>query len=175
MVTWRKCWLLVGKGVFYLCPHSKLRAAVLRMWGAKIGRNTRINWVVFTNPVTEFSHLTTGEGCFIGAGAILDLIGQIRMGARCSIAPGCILMTHSDPGSTSASHLCDVFPKRVGEIVLKDDVWIGAGAVVLDGVKIGDRAVIGAGSLVTKEIPPAVVAFGRPAAPVRPLARVTPA
>lgn len=168
----RICWLLLGKGLFYLCPHPKLRAAVLRLWGARIGPNTRIHSVLFTNPVTDFSHLTVGEGCFIGVGTILDLIGHIHMGTRCSIAPGCILMTHSDPGSAGASHLCDRYPKRVGAITLGDDVWVGAGAVVLDGVTVGHRAVVGAASLVTKDIPSGVVAFGRPAVPVRSLGKV---
>lgn len=49
------------------------------------------------------------------------------------------------------------FPVRIG-----NDVWIGAGAVILPGVTIGDGAVIGAGSVVTHDIPPNVVAFGVP-------------
>lgn len=50
-----------------------------------------------------------------------------------------------------------------GPITVGDDVWIGAGAVILPGVTIGDRSVIGAGSVVTRDIPPDSVAVGVPA------------
>ncbi|WP_038882852.1 DapH/DapD/GlmU-related protein, partial [Vibrio rotiferianus] len=47
-------------------------------------------------------------------------------------------------------------------ISIGDSVWIGAGAIILDGVAIGDRAIIGAGSVVTKDIPADSVAVGNP-------------
>ncbi|MCE7530637.1 DapH/DapD/GlmU-related protein [Polynucleobacter sp. IMCC 29146] len=52
---------------------------------------------------------------------------------------------------------------RVGSIVINKYAWLGAGAIVLPGVSIGEGAVIGAGSVVTKDIPPYVVAVGNPA------------
>ena len=54
------------------------------------------------------------------------------------------------------------FPVRIG-----NGVWIGAGAVILPGVTIGDYAVIGAGSIVTKDIPANMIAFGDPCRVVR--------
>lgn len=50
-----------------------------------------------------------------------------------------------------------------GDIVIKDDVWIGYGAIILSGVTVGQGAVIGAGSVVTKDIPPYAIAVGNPA------------
>jgi acetyltransferase-like isoleucine patch superfamily enzyme len=50
-----------------------------------------------------------------------------------------------------------------GGIVIEDDVWIGFGVIVLDGVKIGKGAVLGAGSVVTRDIPDNTVAVGVPA------------
>ncbi|WOD65193.1 sugar O-acetyltransferase (plasmid) [Niallia taxi] len=47
-------------------------------------------------------------------------------------------------------------------VVIEDNVWIGAGAIILPGVRIGENTVIGAGSVVTKDIPPNVVAIGSP-------------
>lgn len=55
-------------------------------------------------------------------------------------------------------------PVRIGK-----NVWIGAGVIILPGVTIGDHSVIGAGSLVSKDIPANVVAYGTPARPVRPI------
>ncbi|MEY8748774.1 DapH/DapD/GlmU-related protein [Bacillales bacterium AN1005] len=47
-------------------------------------------------------------------------------------------------------------------MVIEDNVWIGAGAIILPGVRIGENTVIGAGSVVTKDIPPNVLAIGSP-------------
>ena len=49
------------------------------------------------------------------------------------------------------------------------DVWIGGGAIILPGVRIGDRAVIGAGSIVTRDVPPDVFAAGNPCRVIRPV------
>ena len=54
-----------------------------------------------------------------------------------------------------------------GDIVVGNDVWIGYEAVVMAGVKIGDGAIIGARSLVTKDIPPYTIVGGLPAKPIR--------
>jgi maltose O-acetyltransferase len=56
---------------------------------------------------------------------------------------------------------------KQGSIVIEDDVWIGAGAIILTGVKIGQGSVIGAGSVVTKDIPEYSIAVGNPAKVVK--------
>lgn len=57
--------------------------------------------------------------------------------------------------------------KRTGTTVIGNDVWIGAGAIILRGVTIGDGAVVGAGSVVTKDVPPYAIVGGVPAKPIR--------
>ncbi len=61
----------------------------------------------------------------------------------------------------------DGFPSSKGDILVGNDVWIGTNATVLSGVKIGDGAVIGAGSLVTRDVPPFTLAVGTPARVLR--------
>lgn len=56
---------------------------------------------------------------------------------------------------------------RAGKIVIGNDVWIGAGAIILKGVTVGDGAVVGAGSVVTKDVPPYAVVGGIPAKLIR--------
>ncbi|GMA34499.1 hypothetical protein GCM10025876_07030 [Demequina litorisediminis] len=55
-------------------------------------------------------------------------------------------------------------------IVIEDNVWLGGGVIVCPGVTIGKDSVVGAGSVVTKDIPPGVVAVGNPARVIRPVA-----
>lgn len=61
---------------------------------------------------------------------------------------------------------------RARPIVIGNDVWIGGHSVLLPGVRIGDGAVIGAGSVVTHDIPPRTLAFGNPCRPQRPITEV---
>ena len=96
---------------------------------------------------------------------ILDT-SPVHIGANAFIAPGVCL--------SCAGHSID--PEQRGEgistsapITLEEDVWIGANAVVCGGVTIGKGSVIGAGSVVTRDIPAGMVAAGRPCRPIRPV------
>lgn len=88
--------------------------------------------------------------------------GFFRIGNDVAIAPNCTII-----GANHNFQRTDVAIKQQGVsnrggIVIEDDVWIGANCVVLDGVTIGTGCVIGAGSVVTKSIPPYSIAVGNP-------------
>jgi maltose O-acetyltransferase len=75
----------------------------------------------------------------------------------------------------TATHPMDAAERRAGlefakPIVIGDDVWVGGGAVICPGVTIGDRSIIGAGSVVTRDIPADVIAAGNPCRVIRPIA-----
>lgn len=96
---------------------------------------------------------------------ILDT-SPVHIGAGAFIAPGVCLACsgHSlDPAQRSEGI------STSAPITLEDDVWIGANAVICGGVTIGKGSVIGAGSVVTRDIPAGVVAAGTPCRPVRPV------
>lgn len=85
--------------------------------------------------------------------------GKVTFGDHVFIAPNCTF--------TTAEHALDAEQRNEGlevalPITVGNNVWIGAGTIVLGGVTIGDNAVIGAGSVVTKDIPPNVIAVGVP-------------
>ena len=74
----------------------------------------------------------------------------------------------------TATHPLSAAERRTGlesakPIIIGSDVWVGGGTVICPGVTIGDRSVIGAGSVVTRSIPPDVVAAGNPCRVIRPL------
>jgi galactoside O-acetyltransferase len=89
---------------------------------------------------------------------------EIRIGDGVMIAPSCTLTTTGHPVHPALRHDYNRFSEP---IVLADKVWLGSNVVVLPGVTIGYGAVVGAGSVVSKDVPPMVVALGVPCRPVR--------
>ncbi len=90
------------------------------------------------------------------------VIGPIIIGNHVNIAQGVVLsgMNHSYKDS---SKRIDEQKVITSPIIIEDDVWIGANCVILPGVKVGKHSVIGAGSVVTKDIPSYSLAVGNPA------------
>ena len=104
------------------------------------------------------------EGGFLNAGVkILDL-APVYFGRYVQIGPNVVISTAGHPLDLAER----VLPMATANpIHIGDSVWIGAGAVILDGITIGDRSVIGAGSVVTKDIPADCVAVGNPCKVIR--------
>jgi acetyltransferase-like isoleucine patch superfamily enzyme len=100
-----------------------------------------------------------GNKCTINRGSLI--MGQVDIGNNCLIAPNCIVVgsNHNFSDSTKPINQQGISSKG---LVLKDNVWLGAQVAVLDGVTIGENSIIGAGSVVTKDIPPNSIAVGNP-------------
>jgi acetyltransferase-like isoleucine patch superfamily enzyme len=92
--------------------------------------------------------------------------GNITIGNRVSIAPRVTLVTSSHPNH---SRIRGFAPISQGPIVIEDDAWLGAGCVILPGVRIGRGAVVGANSVVSHDVPALHVVAGHPARTVREL------
>ena len=101
-----------------------------------------------------FTHIFAGGGVTIGAGTMIS--------ANCSISS----VTH--PKNSRDRHRFDLTPEEAGEalcrpVVIGRNVWLGMGAIILPGVTIGDDAIVGAGAVVTKDVPERTVVVGTPA------------
>jgi acetyltransferase-like isoleucine patch superfamily enzyme len=92
--------------------------------------------------------------------------GPIDVGRRVEIAPRCAFYSY-DHGIAPELPVREQAINTKGGILLDDDVWLGYGVIVLDGVHIGKGAVIGAGSVVTSSIPSEGIAVGNPARIIR--------
>ena len=92
--------------------------------------------------------------------------GSITIGNRVSIAPRVTLVTSSHPNNSKTRGFA---PVSQGPITIEDDAWLGAGCVILPGVRIGRGAVVGANSVVSQDVPPLHVVAGQPARTVRQL------
>lgn len=134
----------------------------------KIGSNTTVeNGVSFQifHPFREHRAIVIGDHVYIGTGCQFMVNSQITIGSNSMVATGTILV---DNGHEFArGELIRSQPLTTSKIVIGEDVWIGAGCVVLLGVEIGNGAIVGAGSVVNKSIPADQVWAGVPARFIR--------
>jgi len=109
----------------------------------------------------SLSNVTTGRFCSIGQGARIGLGGH----------PSNFLSTHPAFYSNGTQTLLHIAASSAFEesssVVLGNDVWIGANTLIMGGIKVGDGAIIGAGAVVTKDIPAYAIAVGCPAKVIR--------
>ncbi len=129
---------------------------ILRQIFGKMGEHVDVNppfWCDYGYNTSVGDYFFANRYCQILDG------GKVTFGDHVFIAPNCLF--------TTAEHALDPEQRNAGlevalPITVGNNVWIGAGTIVLGGVSIGDNTVIGAGSVVTKSIPANVVAVGAP-------------
>lgn len=118
--------------------------------------------------VNRGARVVVGEGTHIQANCVLNgLVGDIRIGRNVMIAPHCGFFSYQHKIDDLSRPMCEQEVISKGDIVIEDDVWLGMGAKVMDGVCIGRGSVIGAGAVVTSDIPPYSITLGVPARVVR--------
>lgn len=122
---------------------SKIRAITWRMMGAKVGKNAGIGYGIYLD-VSGLERLEIGENFLIGAESLL-------------------LLHRRDLSKYYQGMNPHDIPMREGNIKIGDNVQIGMRALILPGVTIGDGAVIGANSVVTRDVPPYTTVAGQPA------------
>lgn len=109
--------------------------------------------------------IDVGDYCLICPGVRLDSACHIEVGDNTMLAAGAYLTDADWHDIYDRTRMIGANAK----ITLEDNVWIGDGAIVCKGVTVGANSVIGAGSVVTRDIPANVIAAGNPAAVIRPL------
>ena len=167
----RRQWFFIQQRIFYvfsfLLPDNrfggKCRAALLRWNGAKIGAECFVRGDL---RIQESFNLTLGDWVFVNSGCCFDLAAPITIGAGAQLAYQVMLVTgdheFGPPHNRAGLHCAK--PIEIGA-----GAWIGARAILLPGVKIGDGSVVAAGAVVTKDVPPNVLAAGVPARVLREL------
>jgi len=110
--------------------------------------------------------ITIGKNCFIGEFNVVRGQGGVRIGNGVYTGPmvQIVAVNHVYQDPTRPIREQGITARG---IVIEDDVWIGAGAAVVDGVTIGQGSIIGAGAVVTSDIPPYSIAVGAPAKPIK--------
>lgn len=144
----------------------------------RVGAHTLIAGELLVFP--HGGDISIGDWCYIGEGVRVWSSGSIRIGDRVLIAHNVNIfdsLTH--PLNARQRHAQFISIMQTGHpssidlgerpVTVSDDVWIGANASVLRGVTIGEGAIVGAGSVVTHDIPSYTIAVGNPARVIREL------
>jgi maltose O-acetyltransferase len=116
---------------------------------------TKVEFNIFEDATLEI-----GESCIINYGSVFLCTKSIKIGNNCMIGLYSIIMDNDMHGYELENRL--IRPEG-DEIIIEDNVWLGARVTVLKGVTIGEGSIIAAGSVVTKSIPPRTIAGGVPA------------
>lgn len=140
-----------------------VRVVLLRLAGATVGKDTVIMNVQFTNlHHYGFRRLTIGDKCFLGDEVSLDVRGGIELADEVTLSGRVTVVTHINVGYDDHP-LQRIYPTREASVVVKPGAYVGTGAIILPGVTIGKKSVVGAGAVVTKPVPDSVMVAGVPA------------
>jgi len=142
---------------------DRFKRLILRGYGARVGRNPTIYSGVWIRPIAG---LALGDNVSIGKDVVITTAGTVTIGHNVMIGHGTKII--------SANH---VIPPGRGQmrfsghedkpVVIEDDAWIAAQVVVLPGVRVGEGAVVAAGAVVTRDVPPFTIVGGVPARVLR--------
>jgi maltose O-acetyltransferase len=106
------------------------------------------------------SNISVGRGVFVNFNCIILDVVAVKIGAGTQIGPAVQIYAADHPRDAATRRAGKEFGRPVG---IGCNVWIGGGAIILPGVSIGDDAIIGAGSVVTRDVPAGVTVLGNPA------------
>ena len=156
-ILWEICWCLFC--AWTPKPANAWRLFWLRMFGAKM------HGTPFVHQRARIAipwNLTMHDRACLGDRANAYTLGPIEIGARATVAQESYLSTGSHDFATPA------IPLTTAKITIGEDAFLGARAFVMPGVTIGARSVVGACSVVTKDVPADVFAAGNPCRVLRP-------
>lgn len=156
----RLLWYYTNAIVFKssLFPFYGVKTLLLKMFGAKIGYGLQIK------PCVNIKYpwlLTVGNDVWIGEEVWIDNLVMITIGSNVCISQGALMLTGSHNYKKTTFNLI------TGSIILEDGVWIGAKAIVNQGVTAGTHAVLTSGSIATKNLQAYSIYQGNPAVKIR--------
>ncbi|MEP6984953.1 MAG: acyltransferase [Chloroflexota bacterium] len=149
------------------CP-PWLTLQILRAYGTQIGTEIDFHGRLQLNGTYHMAgKLIIGNRCHIGPGVTLDLVDSIVLEDQSTVALNAQILTHHDVGYSPLR--LKAYPLQVAGVHVEEGAFIGAGATILAGVRIGRCSVVAAGAVVTEDVPPYTVVAGIPARTVRQL------
>jgi acetyltransferase-like isoleucine patch superfamily enzyme len=142
-----------------------------------VGEKSRIDGYVVTELAT--SRVSIGKNTLVGPNTIIDCVSKVTIGDNVLISYECVFSDSDNHSLSYSKRKDDLENWRLGRqdwtdvnmapILVNRGAWIGARAIILKGVTIGEGAVVGMGSVVTRDVPPFTVVAGNPAKEIRKL------
>jgi len=153
-----------GINILFRISPSRYTISILRHFGAKIGKGVRIQapFMIHNADQVEliYYNLVIGDDCYIGRDCIFDIMDKISIGDRVTISHRAVFNTHTNAGKSPIAS--KILINTRGKIKINDGAYFGSNVTVLESVNIGSNTIIGAKSLVNKDIPDGFTAFGVP-------------
>jgi putative colanic acid biosynthesis acetyltransferase WcaF len=150
---------------------SPLRVFYLKIFGAKIGKNTIVERIRFFNLHHKgFKGLNIGENCYIGDGVSFDLYEAIILENNVTIAVDSLLLTHTNVGYDHHP-LQKYIPKIAKSIRIKNGSFIGSRSIIFPGIEFGPFSASSAGSLINKNVSSYLLVGGVPAKKIKKYAK----
>lgn len=160
---WRFLWMTLFAVVFKLMLLPPLRSLMLRCMGTRIGKDSVIQNIRFYNLYrTGLRGLSIGSACYLGDEVLLDTADKIVLADQVTLAARVHILTHRNVGY--ADHpLQKWLPAMHKATHIDQGSFVGANAVIMAGVHIGECAVVAAGAVVCEDVAPYTVVGGVPA------------
>lgn len=154
-----------GINALLLLMPAKFIVPTLRKHGACIGEHVEIHSPLIihnasSEPGKHYARLVIGDNCYFGRDVFFDLKDEILIEDQVTVSMRVTFITHTDVGK---SPLALRLPPSHSPIVLRRGAYVGAGAVILQGVEVGRQSIIGAGAVVLSDVSADTVVVGVPA------------
>ena len=146
---------------FRFLPETRffeLKAALLSWAGAAVGNNVRICSSV---NILGVGSLEIGEDTWIGHQTLIICNSRVSIGKKVDVAPKVFIGTGTHVLDPVGDHSAGQGINK--DVVVEDGVWLGVGCLILPGVSIGQKAVVGAGAVVTRNVSSRAIVAGIPA------------
>lgn len=150
----------------YFGPPSHDKLKELGVHFVQDGDNKKKPRILNFTLVGDYSNLYLHSNTDINQEVMLVAKDRIEIGENSTLAYRAAIYTSAFP---HGNLLAKIYPKKIAPVIIEDNCWIGANAILLPGVTIGRCSVVGAGSVVTKDIPPYSVVVGSPARVIKQL------
>ena len=149
-----------------LCKMSSAKNHLKKEYYKSLLKNCGKDVYLGNDGIATYKNISIGNHVYIGSNYVLQSAhGEIEIGNHVMFGPG----VHIHGGNHVFDKIgvyMDTVTKAIesdGKVVIEDDVWVGSNAIILKGVRIGFGSVIGAGAIVTKNIPEGSIVAGNPA------------
>mgnify|MGYP001123741747 CR=1 FL=1 len=151
--------------LFQFIP-ARFLGPTLKKHGAKIGQDLEMHTPIQFHNVSSlrgahYENLHIGNHCYFGRDVFIDLADKVIFEDRVTVSMRVTVITHTHAGKSPLSQ--SRLQPTSAPIVFRKGCYIGANAIILQGVEIGENAIVGAGAVVTRDVPRGACVVGVPA------------